>query len=96
MTHIQIFRSLGGKQAIKESARIAIALLCEIFGSCLFTEMEIFAYLTIRALRNSKLNILRSMLNKNINAPITASIECLFDYVALLLGMQQQIDHVSS
>ncbi len=94
VAHLRTFRLPGGEQAIKEPKRIAIALLYEVYGDRLFTETEKFAYLSpLKAFSSSELNILRRMLNKNINAPITSSMGRLFDGIASLLGVRQQVSY---
>ncbi len=94
VAHLRTFRLPGGDRAIKEPKRIAIALLYEVYGDRLFTEIANFAYLpSIKAFGKGELNILRRMLNQNINAPITSSMGRLFDGVASLLGIRQQISY---
>lgn len=94
IAHLRRFQLPGGERAIREPKRIAIALLYEIFGDRLFTESDNFDYLPcFRASSSSELNILRRMLNQKINTPITSSMGRLFDGIASLLGIRQQISY---
>jgi len=94
VAHLKMFKLPGGEQAIKEPRRIAIALLYEIFGDQLFTETKNFDYLPcIRAFSSNELSIMRKMLNKSINAPITSSMGRLFDGVASILGIRHQVSY---
>ncbi len=94
VAHLATFRLPGGDRAIQEPRRIAVALLYEIFGDRLFTQIEQFNYLPwIETFTSQELNILRTMLKKKINAPITSSMGRLFDAIASILGICQQIGY---
>ncbi len=87
VAHLRTFRLPGGEKAVKEPKRVAIGLLYELLGDKLF-EMSDLA--PIQAFSDRELAILKTMLQKNVNAPITSSAGRLFDAVASLLGMRQQ------
>ncbi len=92
--HLRTFKLLGGERAIEEPKRIAIALLYEIFGDRLFADIQDFSDLScIKAFSNQELTILQTMLNRNINVPITSSMGRLFDGIASILGIRQQITY---
>ncbi|MBE9046024.1 carbamoyltransferase HypF [Pleurocapsales cyanobacterium LEGE 10410] len=92
--HLRTFALPGGERAIQEPSRIAIALLYEIYGDRFFTNLNNYDYLPcIKAFSSSELNILRTMFNKNINLPTTSSMGRLFDGVASLLGIRQQVSY---
>ena len=94
VAHLQRFKLPGGEKAIKEPKRIALALLYEVFGEQLFAELNSFAYLPcIKAFSDRELNILRTMLSNNINTPITSSAGRLFDGIASILDIRQQISY---
>lgn len=76
----------GGEQAIKEPARIAFALLSEIYGDAIL-EWEDLA--PIRHFRVTDRRLLLQMVEKRINAPVTSSAGRLFDAVAALIGLRQ-------
>ena len=94
VAHLRTFSLPGGERAIKEPARIAIALLYEIFGDQLFTERENFDYLScIRTFSGNELSIIHTMLKQNINTPITSSMGRLFDAIAAIVGIRQRISY---
>ena len=94
VAHLKTFSLLGSERAIQEPKRIAIALLYQTYGDYFFNNIENFIDLpSVKAFGTQELNILRMMLDKNINAPITSSIGRLFDGVAALLGIRQQISY---
>ncbi len=91
-SHIAQFRQFGlpgGEKAIKESRRSALGMLFEIYGTEIFNNALLLENLNFST---SELNIIKSMLNKNINTPITSSVGRLFDAVSSLLN----ISHASN
>ena len=77
--HLRTFPLPGGEKAVKEPRRSAAGLLWGLTGSMepaepLFTEAETL--------------LLRSMLARGLNAPLTSSIGRLFDAVAALSGVR--------
>ena len=88
--HLRPFRLPGGDKAVVEPRRSALALLWEIYGTSAF---ELHALPTLRAFSLSELGILRKMLETGLNSPLTSSAGRLFDAVASLLGVRQQIRH---
>lgn len=94
VAYLKTFSLPGSERAIQEPKRIAIALLYKIYGDRFFNNIENFAYLpSVKAFDTQEVNTLRLMLDKNINAPITSSMGRLFDGVAALLGIRQQISY---
>jgi len=83
VAHLRPFRLPGGDAAIRQPRRSAFGLLHELFGS----ECWNFPALTIDLGRNER-ELLRRMLEKNINAPLTSSAGRLFDAVAALIGLR--------
>ncbi len=88
VAHLRPFRLPGGDAAMKEPRRVALALLWELFGDAAL-EMDDLA--PIRALRPTERKLLAQMLAKGINAPITTSAGRLFDGIAALIGLHQQV-----
>ena len=88
VAHLRPFRLPGGDAAVKEPRRVALALLWELFGDAAL-EMDDLA--PIRALRPTERKLLAQMLAKGINAPITTSAGRLFDGIAALIGLHQQV-----
>jgi hydrogenase maturation protein HypF len=87
IAHLRTFRLAGGEQAIREPRRSAIGLLYEIFGADLFAMQELAA---LQDLSAQECAILKAMLQRTINAPITSSAGRLFDAVAALIGLRQE------
>lgn len=93
VAHLKTFPLPGGEQAVKEPKRIAIALLYQTYGNCdcLLECLNNLPCMT--AFTRRELDIIRTILNKNINAPLTSSMGRLFDGVAALLGIRQQVSY---
>jgi hydrogenase maturation protein HypF len=81
--HLRQFRLPGGEVAVKEPRRSAIGLLYEIFGDQLWNH-----YHLLTAFDRSELSLIRQMLDKGVNAPLTSSAGRLFDAVAGLIGLR--------
>jgi hydrogenase maturation protein HypF len=88
IAHLRPFRLPGGDQAVKEPRRTALGLLHEISGDQVF-EQETLA--TIAAFSSAELATLKTMLAKKLNSPVTTSMGRLFDAVASLINLRQQI-----
>jgi hydrogenase maturation protein HypF len=67
---------------------MALALLWELFGDAAL-EMDDLA--PIRALRLTERKLLAQMIGKGVNAPTTTSAGRLFDGIAALIGLHQQV-----
>lgn len=94
VAHLKTFPLPGGERAIQEPKRIAIALLYATYSDRFFNNIKNFTDLpSLKAIDRRELNILRLMLKRNINTPITSSMGRLFDGVAALLGICQQISY---
>jgi hydrogenase maturation protein HypF len=81
--HFRQFRLPGGDAAVKEPRRSALGLLYAIFGDELWDREELLRDFTAR-----ELGLLRQMLERKINAPLTSSAGRLFDAVAALAGLR--------
>jgi hydrogenase maturation protein HypF len=84
LAHFRQFRLPGGDRAIKEPRRSALGLLYEIFGDGAWDFPQLVANLS-----EQEKSLLRQMLEKQINAPLTSSVGRLFDAVAALVGLRQ-------
>ncbi len=82
------FRLPGGDAAILAPRRAAFALLWELKGDAVL-EWEHLA--PVRALRPREREMLAQMMARGVNAPWTSSIGRLFDAVAALLDLRQEI-----
>jgi hydrogenase maturation protein HypF len=88
IAHLRPFRLPGGDKAVKEPRRTALGLLHEIFGDKVFEQKKLA---TIAAFSASELATLKTMLAKKLNSPATTSMGRLFDAVASLVNLRQQI-----
>lgn len=85
--HLRTFPLPGGDRAIHEPRRVALGLLYELFGEKAF-DMNTPA---LRAFSHQELRVIRQMLHKGVNCPITSSAGRLFDALASLLGLFQTV-----
>jgi hydrogenase maturation protein HypF len=84
VAHFRQFPLPGGDRAIKEPRRSALGLLYEIFGD------DCWDLLPAKAVPvESEKKLLRQMLQKRVNAPLTSSVGRLFDAVSALAGLRQ-------
>jgi hydrogenase maturation protein HypF len=85
VAHLRQFRLPGGDQAVKEPRRSALGVLHELLGENVWDEDLICSVFA-----NNELSILRTMVEKNLNAPVTSSAGRLFDAVSALIGLRQR------
>jgi hydrogenase maturation protein HypF len=88
VAHLRPFRLPGGDRAVKEPRRAALGLLYEMFGDAVFLQKDLS---TVAAFSEAEIGVLRTMLKRGLNAPFTSSIGRLFDAVASLIGMRQEM-----
>lgn len=88
IAHWRPFRLPGGDAAIKQPRRAAAGLLYEIFGEMVFSRADLP---TMRAFSHAELAALQTMFTRNINTPWCCSVGRLFDVVASLIGLRQQL-----
>lgn len=79
----------GGDAAVTAPWRMALALLFAMGGSEALQKKRLPA--TLRFLSDSSLTALGAMLENGFNSPLTSSCGRLFDGVASLLGIRQEI-----
>jgi hydrogenase maturation protein HypF len=87
IAHLRPFRLPGGDKAVKEPRRIAAAVLFEMAGR--FGLEELLPTVTFSP---RELAIIRTMLERRLNAPLCCSIGRLFDAVAALIGLRQSVE----
>jgi hydrogenase maturation protein HypF len=80
------FRLPGGDRAIREPRRAALGLLYEAYGERAFEMSELAP---IVAFSRTELGVIRQILARRINAPVTSSAGRLFDAFAALTGLRQ-------
>lgn len=85
VAHFGTFRLPGGDQAVKEPRRSALGLLYSIFGDDIPLDLP-----PVQSFSTSELTLLKTVLRKGINSPLTSSAGRLFDAVAALIGLRQR------
>jgi hydrogenase maturation protein HypF len=85
VAHLRQFYLPGGDAAIRQPRRSALGLLHEILGEECWNFSRLTADLT-----ESESTLLRQMLAKNVNTPLTSSAGRLFDAVAALIGLRER------
>ena len=87
VAHLRQFRMPGGDSAVREPRRSAVGVLYEIFGDALFGLKELAP---VQGFTRPELQIVRQMLHKQLNAPVTSSAGRLFDAAAAIAGLRQE------
>jgi hydrogenase maturation protein HypF len=88
IAHLRPFRLPGGDAAVKEPRRTALGLLFEVFGVAAFAMREVPA---VNAFSASELSSISTMIARRLNSPMTSSAGRLFDAVAAISGLRQQV-----
>lgn len=84
VAHLRAFRLPGGGTVMREPRRAALGLLYEFLGDEAFTFLPMLG-----AFSETEARLLRQMLTRGVNSPLTTSMGRLFDAVASLLGLRQ-------
>lgn len=90
VAHLRTFRLPGGEKAVKEPRRVAVGLLYEVFGEDIFSMRELAP---VQDFSERERDILKSMLKRGVNCPVTSSAGRLFDGVAAIAGLRQIVRH---
>jgi hydrogenase maturation protein HypF len=85
VAHLRQFRLPGGDAAARQPRRAALGILFEIFGDALWDRDEWHSAFT-----QPEARLLRQMLAKRVNTPLTSSAGRLFDAIASLAGLRHQ------
>jgi hydrogenase maturation protein HypF len=88
VAHFRPFPLPGGERAVKEPRRAALGLLFAMFGEAALGLEELAP---VRAFSRAELAALKTMLARRLNSPLTSSAGRLFDAVASLTGLRQQV-----
>jgi len=88
VAHFRQFQLPGGEMAVREPRRTALALLHEIWGQRGFENRSLAP---VAQFSKTDLGLIQQMLTKGFNAPVTSSVGRLFDAVAALVGLRQQV-----
>jgi hydrogenase maturation protein HypF len=87
--HFEYVPLPGGAAAIREPWRMAVSYLARHFGRD-FLKLEIPF---VRQLNRVKTDVVLRMMEQKINSPLTSSCGRLFDAVAALIGIRQQVNY---
>ena len=88
VAHLRPFRLPGGEAAIKEPRRAALAILWELYGEEALAWEDLAP---VGSFRPEERRLLAQMLRKRVLSPVTTSVGRLFDAVAALLGLHQEV-----
>ena len=88
IAHLRPFWLPGGDKAVREPRRPAIGLLYELFGDAAFEMSHLPPLRDISPIESSAL---KGMLHRKLNSPRTSSMGRLFDAVASLVNVRQQM-----
>jgi hydrogenase maturation protein HypF len=80
------FRLPGGDAAVREPRRAALGMLFEMQGEAIFARKELPP---VGAFTVAELSLLKTMLARGLNSPVTSSMGRWFDAVAALLNLRQ-------
>ncbi len=86
--HLRLFPLPGGEAAVRQPRRTALGLLYAALGEAAFERGDLPP---VRAFSAKELRSLKTMLARRINSPLTSSVGRLFDGVASLIGLRQQV-----
>jgi hydrogenase maturation protein HypF len=86
---VRSFRLPGGEKAVKEPRRTAVGMLYELFGDTFFEKQ----YAPLDAFTSAELDLIKQMLLKKVQVPITTSVGRIFDAVASLIGLRQWVKY---
>ena len=87
VAHLRPFRLPGGEPAVRAPRRAAIGLLYALSGATALDDESLPPVASFTAAERA---LLKQMLARGLNAPLTSSVGRLFDGVAALTGLCQQ------
>ena len=87
--HFEYIPMPGGETAIKKPYRMAISYLFNFFGADKLPGKGTF----FKGVEETEFELIKSQLEKGINAPLTSSCGRLFDGVSALLGIRSVVDY---
>ncbi|MGA1134235.1 MAG: carbamoyltransferase HypF [Prochlorotrichaceae cyanobacterium] len=88
VAHLRPFPLLGGDRAAREPRRSALGLLYSAFGAQIWDWTHLAP---IQSCSPQERKIFEKMLQNHLNVPLTSSMGRLFDGVAAILGLFQEI-----
>jgi hydrogenase maturation protein HypF len=88
VAHFRSFRLPGGEAAIRQPRRTALGLLFEIGGAKILGRTDLAP---VSAFSFGEVNLIRQMLTNGVQSPVTSSAGRLFDAVAAIIGLRQNV-----
>jgi hydrogenase maturation protein HypF len=88
--HLRPFPLIGGDSAVIEPRKTALGWLYSLLGDAIFDDEQ---FAPVRQFTPAQRRILRQMVQKGINCPMTSSMGRLFDAVASLMDVCQVMTH---
>ncbi len=88
VAHLRPFLLPGGDVAARQPRRVAAALLWDLFG---VAALDLDDLAPIRSFQPVERRLLARMLRQKVNTPTTTSAGRLFDVIAALAGVRQQV-----
>ncbi|MDQ7063581.1 MAG: carbamoyltransferase HypF [candidate division KSB1 bacterium] len=85
--HLEPVPLPGGEAAIRQPWRMAVSYLYAAYGEALW-DLPL-----LQRIHEEKVRIILQMIDKRLNAPLTSSCGRLFDGVAALLGIRDEINY---
>jgi hydrogenase maturation protein HypF len=82
------FRLPGGDAAVRQPRRTALGMLFEIMGDAVLERRDLHP---VRSFSESEISVIVQMLQKGLHSPWTSSAGRIFDAVASITGLCQQI-----
>ncbi len=89
IAHLKKMPMPGGQMAIKEPWRMALVYLYDAFGEDLL-DLNIDL---VKRIDHKKWEIIKRMIEKGINTPLTSSMGRLFDAVSSILSIRDNVNH---
>jgi hydrogenase maturation protein HypF len=89
LAHLEEVPLPGGARAIRQPWRMAAAYLHHVYGDAL----EDLDLALVQRLDHRTWRVIRQMLARGINAPLTSSAGRLFDAIAALLGLRDEVQY---
>ncbi len=87
--HLEYVPLPGGDAAVKEPWRMGATYLYETFGDN-FLNIDIDF---VKKIDRKKWAVIKNMIDKNVNSPLTSSMGRLFDAVSSILGIRNSINY---
>lgn len=87
LAHLAYVPLVGGEQAVRQPWRIAATYLMQAYGDD-FLSLDIPF---VRNLDRKRWHTLSQMITRQVNAPLTSSLGRLFDAIAALLGIRNEV-----